>query len=45
MISLAHGTIELPTDQQALATPLVEGRVSRILVQPSQQVVRGRCFS
>ena len=41
VISVAHGTIELPTDQQTLATPLVEGRVSRILVQPSQQVSAG----
>jgi len=41
VIAVVHGMIELPTDQQALATPQVEGRVRRILVQPSQQVSAG----
>jgi len=41
IIAVAHGTIELPTDQQALATPQIEGRVRRILVKPSQQVSAG----
>lgn len=41
IISVAHGTIELPTNQQALAMPLVEGRVGRILVEPSQEVAAG----
>jgi len=37
----AHGTIELPTDQQSLATPQIEGRVHRILVTPGEQVAAG----
>ena len=41
VIAVVHGTIELPTDQQALAAPQVEGRVRRILVEPSQQVSAG----
>jgi RND family efflux transporter MFP subunit len=43
--AVAYGSIELPTDQQALATPLVEGRVSRILVQPTQQVSQGQVLA
>jgi RND family efflux transporter MFP subunit len=41
VVAVVHGTIELPTDQQVLATPQVEGRVRQILVQPSQQVSAG----
>jgi RND family efflux transporter MFP subunit len=41
VVAVAHGMIELPTDHQVLATPQVEGRVRRILVQPSQQVSAG----
>lgn len=41
VVAVAHGTIELPTDRQALATPQIEGRVRRILVQPGQHVSRG----
>ena len=41
MIAVAHGTIELPTDRQALVTPHIEGRVRRIHVRPSQQVAAG----
>ena len=41
VVAVAHGTIELPTDRQALATPQIEGRVRRIVVQPGQQVSRG----
>ncbi|MBC8869215.1 MAG: efflux RND transporter periplasmic adaptor subunit [Planctomycetes bacterium] len=41
VISVALGTIELPTDQQSLATPQIEGRVHRILVTPGQQVAAG----
>jgi len=40
-VSVAHGCVELPTDRQSLAAPQVEGRVSRILVEPSQQVAAG----
>jgi cobalt-zinc-cadmium efflux system membrane fusion protein len=45
VIAMAHGAIELPTDQQALATPQVEGRVRQILVQPSQQVAAGEVLA
>jgi RND family efflux transporter MFP subunit len=45
VVAVAHGSIELPTDQQALATPLVEGRVSRILVQPNQSVSQGQVLA
>jgi cobalt-zinc-cadmium efflux system membrane fusion protein len=41
VVAVAHGSIELPTDQQSLATPQIEGRVRRILVQPSQHVSQG----
>jgi RND family efflux transporter MFP subunit len=41
VISVAHGTVELPTDQQAVATPQIEGRIRRILVEPSRQVSAG----
>jgi hypothetical protein len=45
VVAVAHGSVELPTDQQALATPQVEGRVRRILVKPSQQVTKGEVLS
>lgn len=41
MIAVAHGTIELPTDRQAVVTPQIEGRVRRIHARPSQQVAAG----
>jgi RND family efflux transporter MFP subunit len=41
VIAVAHGSIELPTDRQAVVTPHIEGRVRRILVRPSQQVAAG----
>ncbi len=41
VIAVVHGTIEVPTDQQVLATPQIEGRVRHILVQPSQQISAG----
>ena len=41
VIAVAHGSIELPTDRQAVVTPHIEGRVGRIHVQPSQQVAAG----
>ena len=41
VVSVAHGIVELPTDQQALAAAQVEGRVRRVLVEPSQQVSAG----
>src|SRR4030067_987041 len=45
VVAVAHGSIELPTDQQALATPPVVGRVCRILVQPSQHVGQGQVLA
>lgn len=45
VITIAHGSIELPTDQQALATSLVEGRVRRILVHPTEQVRLGQVLA
>jgi len=45
VVAVAHGSIELPTDQQALATPRVEGRVRRILVEPSQEVAQGQVLA
>ena len=45
VLTIAHGSIELPTDQQALVTPQVEGRVCRILVQPTQQVAQGQVLA
>ncbi len=44
-VIVAHGHIELPTDQQALATSLVEGRVRSILVHPTEQVSRGQVLA
>ena len=41
VVSVAHGIVELPTDQQTLAAAQVEGRVRRVLVEPSQQVSAG----
>jgi membrane fusion protein, heavy metal efflux system len=41
VIAAAHGTVELPTDRQALATPQIEGRVRRILIKPTQHVSKG----
>lgn len=40
-VAVAHGTIELPTDRQAVVTSQIEGRVRRIHAQPSQQVAAG----
>jgi len=40
-IAVAHGSIELPTDRQAVVTSSLEGRVRRIHAQPSQQVAAG----
>jgi cobalt-zinc-cadmium efflux system membrane fusion protein len=40
-IAVAHGTIELPTDRQAVVTSQIEGRVRRIHAHPGQQVAAG----
>ncbi len=41
VIAVAHGTIELPTDRQAVVTSQIEGRVRRINAKPGQQVAAG----
>ncbi|MCL4204149.1 MAG: efflux RND transporter periplasmic adaptor subunit [Pirellulaceae bacterium] len=41
VVAVAHGSVELPTDQQALVTSQIEGRVRRIFIQPSQQIAQG----
>lgn len=38
---VVQGTVELPTDRKALASARIEGRVRRILVNPSQPVRAG----
>ncbi|MBM4094207.1 MAG: efflux RND transporter periplasmic adaptor subunit [Planctomycetes bacterium] len=45
VLAVAHGVVELPTDRQSLATSQVEGRVRRILVQPTQQVTQGQVLA
>jgi multidrug efflux pump subunit AcrA (membrane-fusion protein) len=40
-LAVAHGTIEVPTDRQAVVTSQIEGRVRRIHARPSQQVAAG----
>jgi cobalt-zinc-cadmium efflux system membrane fusion protein len=40
-IAVASATVELPTNQQAFATPRIGGRIRRVLVQPSQHVRTG----
>ena len=45
IITVAHAAVELPTDQQAFATSRVEGRIQRILVQPSQKVEAGQVLA
>lgn len=41
IIAVAHGTIELPTDRQAVVTSQIEGRVRRIHATPTQKVATG----
>jgi cobalt-zinc-cadmium efflux system membrane fusion protein len=45
IIAVVHGVVELPTDQEALATPQVEGRVRRVFIQPSQHVAQGQVLA
>jgi RND family efflux transporter MFP subunit len=45
VVTVAHGIVELPTDQQSLAAPQVEGRVRSIHVQPSQRVSAGEVLA
>lgn len=45
IITVANAAVELPTDQQAYATSRVEGRIQRILVEPSQEVEAGQVLA
>ncbi len=45
ILAVAHGSIELPSDRQALGTPQVEGRVAGIFVRPSQWVSQGEVLA
>lgn len=45
VVAVAHGTIELPTDRQAVVTSQIEGRVRRIHARPSQQVAAGEVLA
>jgi RND family efflux transporter MFP subunit len=42
---VAQATVELPTDRQVFATSRVEGRLARILVDPSQAVCAGQILA
>lgn len=44
-ITVADATVELPTDRQTFAGPRVEGRISRVLVNPSQHVEAGQVLA
>src|SRR5690606_19057094 len=41
LIPLAQAVVELPTSRKGLATPVIEGRVVSIRVQPGQWVTQG----
>lgn len=43
--TIAHAIVELPTDQQVLASSPVEGRISKILVEPGQHVEAGQILA
>ena len=45
LITVADATVELPTDQQAFAGPRIEGRIRRVLVEPSQRVETGQVLA
>jgi cobalt-zinc-cadmium efflux system membrane fusion protein len=45
VITVAHGSVELPTDKQALATTQIEGRIRRVFAQPSHTVVQGEVLA
>ncbi len=42
---VARATVELPTDRKTLATSQIEGRIARILVEPSQAVRKGQILA
>jgi membrane fusion protein, heavy metal efflux system len=42
---IVQATVELPTDRQAFATSRIEGRIARILADPSQAVQAGQILA
>ena len=44
-VVVAQATVELPTDCQVFATSRIEGRIARILVDPSQPVRAGQILA
>jgi len=44
-IAVAYATVELPTSRQAFATSRIEGRIRRILAEPSQHVEDGQVLA
>ncbi len=45
LLTLADATVELPTVGKAFAGPRIEGRVRRVLVEPSQHVQKGQVLA
>ena len=45
LITVADATVELPTDRQTFAGPRIEGRIRRVLVEPSQAVEAGQVLA
>lgn len=44
-IAVVDASVELPTDRRAFAGPRIEGRVRRVLVEPSQPVEAGQVLA
>lgn len=45
VIPVAHAVVKLPTRQKLLATPVIEGRITRIHIQPGQAVEAGQILA
>jgi len=45
LIAVADASVELPTDRKAFAGARVEGRICRVLVEPSQRVETGQVLA
>ncbi len=45
LIAVADATVQAPTDRQAFAGTRIEGRITRIHVEPSQRVERGQILA
>jgi cobalt-zinc-cadmium efflux system membrane fusion protein len=45
LVTVADATVELPTDRQSFAGPRIEGRIRRVLVEPSQRVESGQILA